>query len=358
MLQIVPDIRIAAPRDAERLREELREAVGVDDAPTVIRFPKGGVSAESRRSSASTTVSTCSRDSDAQDVLHRRHRPDGAHRDRRGRAAARAGHRRDRRRPPLGRSRCSRRSSSSRHPIASSSRSRTASASEASAPACGRSCARPASTRPSTSSGCRTSSSTTRPASRSSRMRASPPRRSPRTSCRRCSAPASPSRARRRRASCRRFPTGRATLAMRAPSARDHATDAQPTEVRRLAKTAGAASHAARRVGPGGEIACESRYPSVSASPVTRTLAARCRSPCGRGRRTRATMRGESSVVRRKHRAFEVVHDVAQRRADDVAGTFAHVDDIELEDPQVVAGDDRSPVERRVHEVLVAVRRR
>jgi len=44
MLQIVPHIRIAVPRDEERLREELREAVAVDDAPTVVRFPKGGVS--------------------------------------------------------------------------------------------------------------------------------------------------------------------------------------------------------------------------------------------------------------------------------------------------------------------------
>ena len=44
MLQLVPHIRIAVPRDAERLREELREAADVDDAPTVIRFPKGSVS--------------------------------------------------------------------------------------------------------------------------------------------------------------------------------------------------------------------------------------------------------------------------------------------------------------------------
>ncbi|MEV8268268.1 1-deoxy-D-xylulose-5-phosphate synthase [Microbacterium sp. NPDC076911] len=44
MLQLVPHIRIAVPRDAERLREELREAVTVDDAPTVVRFPKGTVS--------------------------------------------------------------------------------------------------------------------------------------------------------------------------------------------------------------------------------------------------------------------------------------------------------------------------
>jgi 1-deoxy-D-xylulose-5-phosphate synthase len=41
MLQLVPHIRIAAPRDAARLREELREAVDVDDAPTVVRYPKG-----------------------------------------------------------------------------------------------------------------------------------------------------------------------------------------------------------------------------------------------------------------------------------------------------------------------------
>ncbi|HWV48777.1 MAG TPA: 1-deoxy-D-xylulose-5-phosphate synthase [Microbacterium sp.] len=44
MLQIVPHIRIAAPRDGARLREALDEAVLVDDAPTVIRFPKGEVS--------------------------------------------------------------------------------------------------------------------------------------------------------------------------------------------------------------------------------------------------------------------------------------------------------------------------
>jgi len=43
MLQIVPSIRIAAPRDGVRLAEALDEAVAVDDAPTVIRFPKGAV---------------------------------------------------------------------------------------------------------------------------------------------------------------------------------------------------------------------------------------------------------------------------------------------------------------------------
>ncbi|MBG6238148.1 1-deoxy-D-xylulose-5-phosphate synthase [Mycetocola sp. CAN_C7] len=45
ILQVVPGIHLAAPRDAERLAEELSEAVGIDDAPSVIRFPKGSVSA-------------------------------------------------------------------------------------------------------------------------------------------------------------------------------------------------------------------------------------------------------------------------------------------------------------------------
>jgi 1-deoxy-D-xylulose-5-phosphate synthase len=41
ILQVVPGLRLAAPRDGSRLRELLREAVQVDDAPTVVRFPKG-----------------------------------------------------------------------------------------------------------------------------------------------------------------------------------------------------------------------------------------------------------------------------------------------------------------------------
>lgn len=41
ILQVVPGLRLAAPRDATRLRELLREAVLVADAPTVVRFPKG-----------------------------------------------------------------------------------------------------------------------------------------------------------------------------------------------------------------------------------------------------------------------------------------------------------------------------
>ncbi|HYG92595.1 MAG TPA: 1-deoxy-D-xylulose-5-phosphate synthase [Nocardioides sp.] len=41
VLQVVPGLRIAAPRDVTRMRELLDEAVEVDDAPTVVRFPKG-----------------------------------------------------------------------------------------------------------------------------------------------------------------------------------------------------------------------------------------------------------------------------------------------------------------------------
>jgi 1-deoxy-D-xylulose-5-phosphate synthase len=43
LLQIVPGIRVAVPRDGARLTELLREAVAVSDGPTALRFPRGGV---------------------------------------------------------------------------------------------------------------------------------------------------------------------------------------------------------------------------------------------------------------------------------------------------------------------------
>ncbi|MDG4857896.1 1-deoxy-D-xylulose-5-phosphate synthase [Streptomyces sp. T-3] len=43
ILQVVPGLRLAAPRDAEQVRLQLREAVDVDDAPTVVRYSKGVV---------------------------------------------------------------------------------------------------------------------------------------------------------------------------------------------------------------------------------------------------------------------------------------------------------------------------
>ncbi len=61
LLQIVPGLRIAAPRDSTRLREELREAVAVEDAPTVVRFSKGSVNDE---------IHALERLDDGVDVLH------------------------------------------------------------------------------------------------------------------------------------------------------------------------------------------------------------------------------------------------------------------------------------------------
>ena len=40
---IVPTLHVAAPRDAVRLRETLRESLQISDAPSLIRFPKGAV---------------------------------------------------------------------------------------------------------------------------------------------------------------------------------------------------------------------------------------------------------------------------------------------------------------------------
>ncbi|WP_026554268.1 1-deoxy-D-xylulose-5-phosphate synthase [Arthrobacter sp. 35W] len=69
MLQIIPGLHLAAPRDAVRLREELREAVAVSDAPTVVRFSKGVVGPE---------VKALERLADGVDVLARRPSDDGS----------------------------------------------------------------------------------------------------------------------------------------------------------------------------------------------------------------------------------------------------------------------------------------
>jgi 1-deoxy-D-xylulose-5-phosphate synthase len=46
LLQVVPGLRIAAPRDATRIGELLNEAVDVSDGPTVLRYPKGKTGAQ------------------------------------------------------------------------------------------------------------------------------------------------------------------------------------------------------------------------------------------------------------------------------------------------------------------------
>jgi 1-deoxy-D-xylulose-5-phosphate synthase len=43
---IVPGLAVAAPRDGARLRELLREAVAINDGPSLVRFPKGAVVAD------------------------------------------------------------------------------------------------------------------------------------------------------------------------------------------------------------------------------------------------------------------------------------------------------------------------
>ncbi len=61
MLQIVPGIRIASPRDEVRMKEQLAEAISINDAPTVLRFPKGSVAPE---------LQAIRRLDDGVDVLH------------------------------------------------------------------------------------------------------------------------------------------------------------------------------------------------------------------------------------------------------------------------------------------------
>jgi 1-deoxy-D-xylulose-5-phosphate synthase len=46
ILQVIPGLRVAAPRDGSRVAELLNEAVAVGDGPTVLRYPKGSVGAE------------------------------------------------------------------------------------------------------------------------------------------------------------------------------------------------------------------------------------------------------------------------------------------------------------------------
>ncbi len=43
---IIPTLHVAAPRDGQQLRETLREAVDISDAPSLIRFPKGAINAD------------------------------------------------------------------------------------------------------------------------------------------------------------------------------------------------------------------------------------------------------------------------------------------------------------------------
>jgi 1-deoxy-D-xylulose-5-phosphate synthase len=71
ILQVVPGLKIAAPRDATRIAELLDEAVAVSDGPTVLRYPRGTVGAEAEAVGKLGGMDVLARPADgaSQDVL-------------------------------------------------------------------------------------------------------------------------------------------------------------------------------------------------------------------------------------------------------------------------------------------------
>ena len=71
ILQVVPGLKVAAPRDGSRVAELLNEAVRVGDGPTVVRYPKGSVGpeAEAVGSLGGMDVLATPEDGAAKDVL-------------------------------------------------------------------------------------------------------------------------------------------------------------------------------------------------------------------------------------------------------------------------------------------------
>jgi len=71
ILQVVPGLRVAAPRDGSRIAELLNEAVAVSDGPTVVRWPKGtvGAEAEAVAKAGGMDVLATPADGNANDVL-------------------------------------------------------------------------------------------------------------------------------------------------------------------------------------------------------------------------------------------------------------------------------------------------
>lgn len=64
VFQIVPNLRIAAPRDGAQLRALLGEAVATDDAPTMVRFAKGAVPSDIPAIGRLDSAEVLSRDED------------------------------------------------------------------------------------------------------------------------------------------------------------------------------------------------------------------------------------------------------------------------------------------------------
>ncbi len=66
MLQIVPGLQIAAPRDESTLKQALREAIDINDAPSVVRFSKGSVPQDIPALSREGCVDVLNRHGDAE----------------------------------------------------------------------------------------------------------------------------------------------------------------------------------------------------------------------------------------------------------------------------------------------------
>ncbi len=104
ILQLVPGLRIAVPRDGIRLAELLREAVAIDDGPTALRFP-GRLAPVDLPAVAQARVdgrAAAARRSGQARRPAARGGPDGQRVRRGGRPTGRSGHRGDRGRPALG----------------------------------------------------------------------------------------------------------------------------------------------------------------------------------------------------------------------------------------------------------------
>ena len=60
ILQVVPGLKLAAPRDGVRFREALARSLAIDDAPSVLRFPRTWYRRIFQRSTSSTAWTSCS----------------------------------------------------------------------------------------------------------------------------------------------------------------------------------------------------------------------------------------------------------------------------------------------------------
>jgi 1-deoxy-D-xylulose-5-phosphate synthase len=69
ILGVVPGLRLAAPRDTETLRTSLREAVAINDGPTVVRFPTGSVPAALPALRQAGGIDVLTETPDRQDIL-------------------------------------------------------------------------------------------------------------------------------------------------------------------------------------------------------------------------------------------------------------------------------------------------